>query len=145
MRDITFELIEAIFNISRRMKEDLSMDTGTTQLSALQFHTLMFLRHHPGSTMSQIADYFHIELPSATSLIAKMCQQQLVLRKESMADRRLVLLDLTSEGETVLLAAKRKHREKIEQHLNQLSDEEKLGLLQILHKLQNKIGMSDET
>ena len=88
--DITNELIEVMFNISRVMKEQMSFKNHLMELSVLQIQTLIFLKNSEKVSMSDIADYLHIELPSATSLVNKLSRQK---RLSSLSVLRVTITD----------------------------------------------------
>lgn len=131
-QDTTFDLVEMVLNVSRIMKQEMSFSNSLTHLSVLQIQTLMFLSQNKELAMSDVAGYFHIELPSATSLMAKLCDQGLVKRYEDLKDRRLVCVELTVEGKRLLEQVKTDHRKKLEKMLSYLSDREKSELMNIL-------------
>ena len=89
--------------------------------------------------MGDIAEYFCIELPSATSLLNKLCDQKLVERYEDQEDRRMVMISLTDGGKTLVKQAMRERRKKLEMILSYLSKKERLELLTILKMLQNRL------
>ena len=89
--------------------------------------------------MSDIAAYFRIELPSATSLVNKLCDQKLVERRADQNDRRLVLITLTADGKTMLEDAMCARRKKLEKILSYLSEKEKSDLSSIFKTLYNKL------
>ena len=90
--------------------------------------------------MSDIAEYFHIELPSATSLVNKLCEQKLVARHGDPEDRRLVMITLTDEGKKYMEEAMNHRRKKLEKMLSYLSAVEKVQLLSILKTLYTKLA-----
>ena len=139
--DITSELVEMMFKLLRLMKHEMSFTNknNLTHLSILQIQALMFLGHNKNVTMSDLAGYFRIELPSATSLINKLCEQKLVHRYEDQEDRRLVKIELTKEGKTLLDQAMCQRRDKVEKILSYLSVKEKSQLLTIIKTLHSKL------
>ena len=100
---------------------------------------LFFLNHHEKTTMSDIADYFHIELPSATSLINKLSDQKLVKRNEDPNDRRLVRITLINKGKDLLQQTMNDRRKTMEKMLSYLSEKEKRNLLSILKTLHDRL------
>jgi len=137
MKDITLELVETIFKVSQLMKKEVISDDKPT-LSAPQFYTLMLVNRRENISMTEIANDFHIELPSVTSMVAKLCNLGLVKRIEDANDRRLVRLMLTKKGKMVLKKAADQRKNKLKNCLSRLSDEDKLKLLSIVKSLQNK-------
>jgi len=135
----TFELVDLMFKTFRLMKDEMSFTNNLTHLSILQIQTLIFLKQNKKNSMSDIAQYFHIELPSATSLLNKLCDQKLVERYEDENDRRLVMISLTDEGKKLLQQAMNQRRKKLEKTLSYLSEKEKNELLNIMKTLNNKL------
>lgn len=140
-QDTTNELIEMIFKVSRLMKGEMSFTKNLIHLSIVQIQTLIFLHQHKNTqvSMSEIAGYFRIELPSATSLINKLCDQKLAQRHSDAGDRRLVLISLTEEGKTLVIQAMHQRRIKLEKMLSYLSEQEKTELLSIIRTLDTKL------
>ena len=135
----TTKLIETLFEISRFMKQEMSYTGNLTHLSILQIQTLVFLNQNKNVSMTDIAGHFHIELPSATSLLNKLCDQKLVERTEDEQDRRLVIIALTSEGKTLLRQAMQQRKVKIQKILDFLSEKERTDLLSILETINMKL------
>lgn len=132
-------LIEMMFKVSRLMKEEMSYTNNLVHLSILQIQTLIFLNKNKRVSMSDVAEHFHIELSSATSLITKLYNQKLIERHTDEEDRRLVRITLTSEGSVLLKQAMRERRKKMEKTLSYLSDRERSELSAILETLHTKL------
>jgi len=145
-KDTTIELIETMFKILRLMKKEMSYTHNLTHLSILQIQTLVFLKQNKDKkvTMSDIAEYFRIELSSATSLLNKLCEQKFVQRHDDKEDRRLVIITLTEEGKTLLEQAMSQQRKKLEGILSYLSGKEKNELLNIFKTLNNRLQKQNE-
>ncbi len=138
-KDIAIELMETMFGVFRLMKGKMSSHNLTQHLSILQIQALFYLDRNENIPMSDIADYFHIELPSATSLLNKLYDQKLVKRHEDPQDRRLVRISLTSKGKTLLEQAMQERRKTMEKMLSYLSGKEKVELLNIMKTLRNRM------
>jgi DNA-binding MarR family transcriptional regulator len=89
--------------------------------------------------MSALAEHFHIELPSATSLINILSQQKLVARVTDPLDRRLVRVTVTEVGKTLMEQALKERRKKLEKIVSYLSDREKTDLTDILNTLKSHL------
>jgi DNA-binding MarR family transcriptional regulator len=140
-QDNTIELVEMLFTVSRRMKDEMSFTNNLVHLSILQIQTLIFLNQNKDKqvSMTDIAEYFHIELPSATSLLNILYDQKLVERHTDENDRRLVIIVLTIKGKKLLEQAMHVRRKKFEKILSYLSGKEKLELLNIFKKLDSRL------
>ncbi len=134
------KFFEIIFKNSRLLRNKMNYSSGIAHLSILQIHTLSFLKHRKNAQMSEIAEYFQIEMSSATSLLNKLVKLQLVERQSDPSDRRLVRIVLTKAGETLLKKTMEEKIIHIEQMLSYLSDDEQQELLRLLEKLNNRIA-----
>jgi DNA-binding MarR family transcriptional regulator len=139
--DKTTELVGIIFKVTRLMKDEMSFSNNLVHLSILQIQTLIFLKCNQDKevSMSDIAEYFDIELPSATSLVNKLCDLKLVKRNADRNDRRLVIIVLTGGGKKLLDLAMNARRKKLEKILSYLSKKDKLELLNIFKTLANSL------
>ena len=143
-QDNIIELMEMIFKVSRQMKSEMSYSNDLTHLSVLQIQALFFINQKEKVTMGDIAQYFHIELPSATSLVNKLFDQNLIKRSEDQLDRRLVMIMLTSEGKKLFEQATRDRQKKVKKTLSFLSTSEKSALLTILQTIYSRLQKQNE-
>lgn len=142
--DTNTQLIEQIFKLSRLMKEEMAYSSELLHLTMLQLQVLIFVKKHPSSQMGDIASFFKIELPSATSLINTLAKSNLIQREPDMKDKRLVRIVLTKQGTQLLADAMKIRSEKMKQKLNYLSTEDKQALLGILERLTQKMEVTHE-
>lgn len=142
--DNKIELVEMIFKVSRLMKQEMSYTDNLIHLSILQIQALIFLSKNKKVSMSDIAKYFRIELPSATSLLDKLHDQKLVQRLTDEQDRRLVMITLTDEGRKLLKVAICERKKKLEKVLSFLSVKERSDLLSIINTINNKLQNKNE-
>lgn len=138
------ELVEALFKVARLMKGEMSYTNNIIHLSILQIQTLIFLNKNKKVSMGDIANNFHIELSSATSLLNKLYEMKLVMRLEDKDDRRLVIITLTDEGKALLKEAMCERKKKLEKILLYLSEKQKSELQDILKTLNNKLTNKNE-
>lgn len=139
MDELNTKLIEEIFKLSRRMKEDLSYDFGAQHLSILQIRALAYIKRQGRVPMNEIASHFHIEMPSATSLVTKLAREKLVARQEDKKDRRMVKISLTPKGTKLLTSAKSMQNKVMTKHMSYLADTEKKQLLHIMQLLNQRL------
>jgi DNA-binding MarR family transcriptional regulator len=137
----SLELTVLIFTVFRLMKQQMSFSDDLIHLSILQTQALIFLNQNGNKkiSMSDMAEYFHIELPSATSLVNKLVDQQFISRHADPSDRRLVLITLTDVGKDMLGQAMNQRRTRVEKMLSYLSEQEKVQLHNILSSLVTKL------
>lgn len=72
-------------------------------LSVPQFRTLAYIGRAPGCSLSDVAEFIGLTLPSMSVLINGLVEDGLVLRQTSLLDRRRITLNLTEQGATVHL------------------------------------------
>lgn len=83
-------------------------------LSKSHVYLLAYIQRKGECTVTDIANHLEITLSAVTSLVDKLCIAGLVTRLRSVEDRRVVYMELTTEGKKVL--------EKIEANKNRLSE-----------------------
>ena len=73
-----------------------------SEISAQQFHAMMFVRRNPGATLSRTSDFMGLTMSSASKLMDTLVDKRLVSRKTDARDRRRIVLALTKKGESAL-------------------------------------------
>jgi DNA-binding MarR family transcriptional regulator len=71
-------------------------------LSLSQLGALGFLRWNPGASLSEVADYVGLKLPTTSQLVDELVRRGLVQREVDADDRRRVTLRLLPPGATAL-------------------------------------------
>jgi DNA-binding MarR family transcriptional regulator len=74
-------------------------------ISVPQFRALVYIRRHPGTDLSAVADHVGTSLPAASELVARLVRQQLVVRETDPVCRRRIRLTLSASGLADLRAA----------------------------------------
>ena len=133
------KLGDEIYNFSRLMKENVFCEAGVTHFTLLQLKALVYIANNKEIRMKEIAEHFHVETPTATSLINKLSTMKLVRRIANARDRRVVKITLTKTGEVMLKKAKAANMSRINKTFSYLNNEEKVSLLKILKKLTAKL------
>ena len=136
---VATKFFEVMFKNSRLLRDKVNYSSDIIQLSMLQIQTLSLLKRQSHVQMREIADYFHIELPSATSLLNKLVTMNLVKREQDIKDRRLVRVMLTDDGNNMLKKAMDEKLKNLEHMLSYLSETEQHELLRLLEKLNDRI------
>lgn len=92
------EILEVVPLIMRVIRIEMRSQR-LTELSIPQFRVLIYINQHPGASLSQVAEYIGLTLPSASSLVDGLVQHGLITRQTSSGDRRRMFLKLTSAGQ----------------------------------------------
>jgi DNA-binding MarR family transcriptional regulator len=99
------QLLEVVPMIMRTIRSQMRSHR-LSDLSVPQFRALNFLGRHPGASLSAVAEHIGLTRPSASKLVDGLVLRELISRKGSLVDRRRIRLDLTSQGELTLRAAR---------------------------------------
>lgn len=89
-----------------------------------QIRTLAFLRRHPQTTISQVADCLGVTLPTASRLVETLVGRKMITRHVDPRDRRNVCLCLTAAGLRQLAAAHEWGHEHIAKPLRGMSPDQ---------------------
>jgi len=82
-----------------------------------QLHALGYVRLNPGASLSELAGYLGIGLPTASTLVSRLVNAGYLHREEDPTERRRVSLSLTESGcgrfEGALALARRELAERL--------------------------------
>lgn len=100
-----------------------------------QVWVLDFLKNGKPAQMNELAQYMKLKFSSATGLIDRMVKHELVKRVRCEADRRVVLISITSKGKKILREMYKQKRKGIMQLFGRLSSEDRIQYLNLIEKL----------
>ncbi len=92
-------------------------------ISIPQYRTLNYLREHSGASLSEVAGFLGLTMPSTSKLMQKLVMLKVVARRVAK-DRRRICLSLTERGRTALASARMETLQQVAQSLESLSEEE---------------------
>ena len=94
--DRVMEAVPAVMRrIRRAMRADVSGQPGTT---VPQLRGLLFVRRHPGCSLSEMAEHQGMTLPACSGLVDRLVRSGLLERTVDPRERRRVQLRLTADG-----------------------------------------------
>src|SRR5581483_513525 len=96
------KIVDLMLLISRNFKQSDHCATKNINLTLQQIHTLIFIVKRNKTTLSDIASFFAITLPSATVLINKLIVLSLVQKSNDRKDRRVINIKLSVKGKSIL-------------------------------------------
>ncbi len=132
MSDRLEQIISLIFTTRRLLHEQKTLKGKNC--SALHLITLSLVKAKK-PLMKELADQLGITPPSATSIINKLTQDELVYRQAEKTDRRIVRILISKKGEHFLQTHKNLMAEKMRANLKRLSIAEQKQLEKILQKI----------
>jgi DNA-binding MarR family transcriptional regulator len=90
-------VIEIVPLVMRFLRSEMRSQ-GSSWLSVPQLRSLIFLNRCPGSSLSNVADHLGVTRATASALVEKLVQLDLVYRTEDPQERRRHILNLTKSG-----------------------------------------------
>jgi MarR family transcriptional regulator for hemolysin len=114
------EVLEVVPIVMRDIRNQLRKH-GATEISVPQFRVLTFLSRSEGASLSKVAEYIGLTLPSMSALVDSLVAGGLVTRQTHPEDRRRMTLTLTEGGRARLKSARASTANYLSQKLNQLS------------------------
>jgi len=88
-------------DLRRTMRSQSAPDLRVPEL-----RSLAFLRHNPGSNLTDLAEYIGVSLPSMSKLVDTLTYRGFIERTPDAQDRRRVRLGLTEPGHAILAKAR---------------------------------------
>jgi len=104
-------------------------------LNPTEFGILEALYHKGPLPLQQIGEKVLISSGNITYAVDKLEQKQLLVRKPSAHDRRVIFAELTPQGQELLATLFPQHAEVIRAAESSLSPEEQILAIQLLKKL----------
>ena len=120
-------------------------DAGRNPIPTNQMLALLFLSSFPDSNMTQLAGSLRISKQQLTKVVDVLVSKGLVQRKGSESNRRLVLLELTEEGNRLVEEIHCRQAEKSAQMFSRATEQERQALMVALRLLKRILdGCSGE-
>jgi len=133
----TIKQIISLFFTTSRLIYKQSKEKGRPDFfSFLQLEILSYVKENKEPLMKEVAGFFSITPPSATSLINRLVKLGILKRCFDKNDRRIIRLSLTSKGQKVLSKEFKKVSAQMRKTLMKLSSKERNNLVEIFQKLQ---------
>ena len=113
-------------------------------LTPEQFLLIDLLWNHGEMSQQQLADLMQKDKNSVTKLVDAIERKGFVVRRQSVSDRRSNRIVLTEKAELLKNEAKRKGISILDNMLEGISEEELRAFLDILHKLNRNMTVTEE-
>lgn len=135
MNELNRKVVDIMIKLQKQIKEVCTFEIKKNLLTITQFQALLFIKGKRNVQMKDIANYFSVTMPTATSLIDKLIRENLVLRKNDSKDRRITNVSLTKLGEKLLKDAVKQKTNRSSKLLSNLNFKEKSDLFSLLSKI----------
>lgn len=133
--NIDLRLVVVLSRMSGALTEGLFDSIKNIGLHPTEFALLEVIYHKGPQPIQKIGERILITSGNMTYVADKLEKKGFVIRKKHPKDRRVTLLDLTSEGRSIMDEAFPKHFEHIETLMSGLTESEKEVLLDLAKKL----------
>jgi DNA-binding MarR family transcriptional regulator len=127
-------LFQLMGEMSRHRMPAALEDLPEVELTIPQLRTLRLLSDRP-RTMTEIASWLGVALPSATGMINRLAEKGLVDRSHDTVDRRIVTCRLTEDGHRIFhqyWGIRRRHVERITSALEEADLQKVVEAMEIL-------------
>ena len=101
LNNCSWELMDTVPLIFQTIRVKMRLGHGAN-ISIPQFRALRFIQSCSDSSLTDIADFLGLTLPSASKLVDGLVKQELIDRQDSVTDRRRMILSLTKSGEEIV-------------------------------------------
>lgn len=119
--DAATAILETIPATMRAIRNRMRTSDGH-DISVAQFRVLLFVRRHPGTSLSPVAEHLGISLPAASQLVSRLVRDGLLSRRPSRRQVRCVELDLEDAGREILAERDARTRAWLSAALSSLDD-----------------------
>ncbi len=109
------------------------------KFSKTEIFTLLYLDKRKEITMTELVEYIHSPMSTATGIVDRLVKSGYITRDRSETDRRVVVLKLTALGAALIGQLKTSVFGYVKDLLEELSPEEQEFLMQIAFKLINGV------
>ncbi len=134
-KDPALELFVVLWRASHWVYAYSERDIRCHGLNPTEFSILEALYHKGALPLQQIGEIVLISSGNITYSVDKLEQKQLLVRRPSPDDRRVIFAELTPQGHDLLAAIFPKHTEAIRLAVSGLTPEEQVQATQLLKKL----------
>jgi DNA-binding MarR family transcriptional regulator len=138
---VAIAILETIPPAMRAIREQMRSGRAAS-LSVAQFRLLLFVRRHPGTSLSPLAEHLGTTLPAASQLVERLVRAGLVTRAQHPEERRRVELRLTDAGDATLAECDARTRSWLCERLAGLEETELDRLASALRELRTLLSKS---
>lgn len=98
IQDLTERYIQCAHEVWK-VGEALVREEIGEQLTTDQLYILRYINKKQRATSTELADVFCVQKSAITAMIARLVEKGLISRAQDPADRRIIYLSLTQEGQ----------------------------------------------
>ena len=141
--DCARQILDAVPMVMAAIRIEIRSHRGS-ELSVPQFRVLIFLNRHAGASLSDIAEYLGLTLPSMSKMIDGLVARNMVTRQMDPEDRRRVTLVLTALGRKAMQSAYQATESRLAERLAALPASERRLIIKAMQVLASIFGSGRE-
>jgi DNA-binding MarR family transcriptional regulator len=108
-----------------------------------EIYLLQSLRRRSPQRLTEIAATLDIPMFTASRLVARLVQMEMVSKRKGVSDRRSISVELLAQGEKVVCEVEEKSYTLIMQNSAQMSDSDFESLLRMVEKIHEILGIPE--
>jgi DNA-binding MarR family transcriptional regulator len=108
-----------------------------------EIYLLQSLRRRSPQRLTEIAATLDIPMFTASRLVARLVQMEMVSKRKGVSDRRSISVELLAQGEKVVCEVEEKSYTLIMQNSAQMSDSDFESLLRMVEKIYEILGIPE--
>ena len=136
-KNLSWELWQELTSTTENLEKSHIKRVSYLNLTNPQFHVLEVLHSEGSMSLKDIGKKLNVTGANITCVMDNLEKQNFAERIPSRHDRRIIKADLTEEGKKIFNEITPVYLESINEETNNLNDEEKVQLLELLTKLKN--------
>jgi len=139
-KDITLltNYIEQLTYLLKTMEKSC-LDTLACEISLPELQVIVYLGQTGLSRMSDIAAHMFTSLSNLTVIVAKLVKKDLAKRRRSQEDRRVVMVELTRQGNKHYISHRSVKLQLCRQILGALDESDRNVYLELIRKIARNI------
>lgn len=137
--EVAGDILETAPLLMRALRRGLRRGSGDA-VSIPQLHTMLYIRRHPGTGLSEVADFAGATLPAMSELVNRLVTGGLVERIPNDMERRRICLTLTDSGSAALDATLADARAGLRGLVAQLDEDQLRRLVHALADLRTTLS-----
>jgi DNA-binding MarR family transcriptional regulator len=132
--DCAAAVLDVVPSVMRSIRCKMRAATGEN-LSVVQFRTLAYLDRNRGGSLSDVAEFIGLTLPSASKLVQSLILKGFLTRETVVSDRRKSALAPTSRGVKILETARKTTHRQLADELSKIPGEQRRTIVSALAAL----------
>ncbi|CAI9387177.1 MULTISPECIES: MarR family winged helix-turn-helix transcriptional regulator [Bacillaceae] len=116
---------------------------GKTEISLVQSHILYEIDKRSNPSMQEIAELLGMDITTFSRQIQSLAKMELVNKQQSMTDKRVYVLHLTTQGKAIATSIDTQMNQYLEEVLSFMSDFEKETVIRSLKLLNSSMAKSN--